>query len=295
MVKKRHLTVEFVHAETRVPFQEHTASDGKEYAEVEPDVDYYIRIARNDSGPTDSLQVHLELDGERFSGWHNLPRGTEAIKGISSKNGNRKTKRALRFHLQESWESSKSGAPWFGCLKVKVYDTIDRGMVKKYHDDQTDATSRKSSSGRWEGGTVDGNISKTMKKVVRSVEGRHAVVKRMSPVAIGTSYVRDIVKGRKLETIELYYCTALGLVRAGVLPKPPNFELDLIRKEKPFSPKNITPGLLRCLEVEPTLVVTGAAVEELGIEEKRSAIFDLTEADSDPEEEEASRCCLERR
>jgi hypothetical protein len=127
-----------------------------------------------------------------------------------------------------------------------------------------------------------------MKKVVRSVEGEHTIMKRMSPVAVGTSYVRDIARGAQIETIELYYCTALGLVRAGVLPTPPNFELDLVRKEKPFSLNNTTPGMLRCLEVEPTLVVTGAAVEELGIEEKRSAFFDLTGADSDPEEEASS-------
>jgi hypothetical protein len=51
-------------------------------------------------------------------------------------------------------------------------------------------------------------------------------------------------RGKHIQTIELYYCTALGL---GVLPKPPGFDLDQVRKTKPFAAKNMTPGLHRCL------------------------------------------------
>ena len=37
-------TVELVAADSKQPFREHTAEDGQVYAEVEPDMDYYIAV-----------------------------------------------------------------------------------------------------------------------------------------------------------------------------------------------------------------------------------------------------------
>lgn len=42
MVKVGDFTVELVAADSKVPFAEHTAPNGQIYAEVEPDLDYYI-------------------------------------------------------------------------------------------------------------------------------------------------------------------------------------------------------------------------------------------------------------
>ena len=43
MVKKGRFTVELVSADAKVAFMEHT-KDGKTYAEVEPEVEYFVRI-----------------------------------------------------------------------------------------------------------------------------------------------------------------------------------------------------------------------------------------------------------
>jgi hypothetical protein len=43
MVKKGRFSVELVSADTRIAFMEHTKDD-KTYAEVEPDVEYFVRL-----------------------------------------------------------------------------------------------------------------------------------------------------------------------------------------------------------------------------------------------------------
>jgi hypothetical protein len=37
-------------------------------------------------------------------------------------------------------------------------------------------------------------------------------------------------------TIQLHYCSILGLVKAGILPKPPGFELNELRACRPRDP-----------------------------------------------------------
>ena len=44
MVRQGWFEIELINAETKVPFKEHTHTDGRTYAEVEPDTDYFIHV-----------------------------------------------------------------------------------------------------------------------------------------------------------------------------------------------------------------------------------------------------------
>ena len=59
MVKVGDFTVELVAADTKVAFKEHTASDGQVYAEVEPDMDYFISLGSDIGG----VQANIWVDG----------------------------------------------------------------------------------------------------------------------------------------------------------------------------------------------------------------------------------------
>ena len=49
MVTKNGVSVSLVNAETSQSFQEHISSDNKAYAEVEPDVEYFIKVENRSS------------------------------------------------------------------------------------------------------------------------------------------------------------------------------------------------------------------------------------------------------
>ena len=59
MVKVGGFTVELVAAHTKESFKEHTASDGQVYAEVEPDMDYFISVGSDIS----RVQANIWVDG----------------------------------------------------------------------------------------------------------------------------------------------------------------------------------------------------------------------------------------
>ena len=51
MVRQGNFVLEVVYADSKDPFQEHyDASKGKTYAEVEPDIDYFIRVTNHGAG-----------------------------------------------------------------------------------------------------------------------------------------------------------------------------------------------------------------------------------------------------
>ncbi len=61
MVKSGGYTVELVTADTKEPFKEHTAADGdgQIFAEVEPDMDYFISASSNIQG----VRFAFHVDG----------------------------------------------------------------------------------------------------------------------------------------------------------------------------------------------------------------------------------------
>jgi len=98
---------------------------------------------------------------------------------------------------------------------------------------------------------------------------------------------QNFCRGKKLETFELRYCTALGLIGVGVLPKPPLYEwAKMIRLYKSQSnEKNDRPAK----KLKPIIKSTSAILDNEGktlVEAKRYEFFDLTKEDDENEEHE---------
>jgi hypothetical protein len=65
MVKEGLFSVQLVHAETMIPFKEHEGPDGKQhYVEVEPNVEYWIRIASSDASR--DVICNFQVDGKKL-------------------------------------------------------------------------------------------------------------------------------------------------------------------------------------------------------------------------------------
>jgi hypothetical protein len=60
MVKKGRFTVELVSADSKVKFQQHT-KDGKTYVEVEPEAEYFVRVAAE---PAPRVSGRIDVDGK---------------------------------------------------------------------------------------------------------------------------------------------------------------------------------------------------------------------------------------
>ena len=59
MVKVGDFKVELVAADTKEAFKEHTAPDGQVYAEVEPDMDYFVSLGTDVGG----VMMQMSVDG----------------------------------------------------------------------------------------------------------------------------------------------------------------------------------------------------------------------------------------
>lgn len=126
----------------------------------------------------------------------------------------------------------------------------------------------------WVGGKafVDAAISETTNKVVTSKKGFETIFNTQVPW-------RSSFEMWTIETIEIRYCTAVGLIMVGVLPTPPGWENcdGRVQRVLPRSMKN-------CLAVEPMSIVLTNANVAWGQKEVRADCFDLVEADVSDEE-----------
>jgi hypothetical protein len=210
MVKQGRLfTVELVRADTKVAFKEHT-KDGKTYAEVEPEVEYFVRL-EVDQGPR--VRARIYVDGKSL-GYHTdvgFPKEKHTCdRGLWSFDGANCTHQALKFAKAKVFNSANDSENlpcWTGNIKVKFREIIATGETK----------ARKTSTNTWDGGDVGYVRGQTdpKKKGVMSTQGTTVMTKPEKKVR------KVCTEGRVLETIKLHYCSTVGLVYAGIFG-PPN-------------------------------------------------------------------------
>lgn len=276
MVQQGPFLVELVRADTRQSFAEHTSEDGKQrYAEVEPEVEYFIKVSHTHV-VRKIIRADFWVDGEKLKYCTNLIRGQEEIHGLWSLQGDRQINKALRFKVLESRHASPDKQdgfdPWIGSVKVTFSEAIPSGVRRT-----------RNFKSHWEGASVDGSISENVRKVVQSKEGELALVTK------NPRKKQRFNAGNRLASVKIQYCTAFGLIQAGLLPKPPVW--DFHRAQYPrelFSPSKRTPSMTRCLNVTPKTKVMTPADPTKGIEEVRVEEFDLVEADHSDSEENAA-------
>lgn len=212
MVKEGKFTVEIVLADTQTAFKEHKGpDDGKTYAEVEPDAEYFIRVKNEHANGT--VIESMQVDGERLGYAHRTKYGNDATRGLWSRKNGKETKKAFRFQKASVMDCAADvdGKPWTGCVEISFHEAINGTMITQGDHKST-----------WGGGKVGSLIGQQAKKGIKSVAGSALDIKE---VAKGPQQVIRYQKGDLLGTIKLYYCTAVGLIFANVLPKPPFWQL----------------------------------------------------------------------
>jgi hypothetical protein len=207
MVKQGRFTVELVSADSKVKFQQHT-KDGKTYVEVEPEAEYFVRVAAE---PAPLVRGRIDVDGKslgyKFGISTRVKDKEKGLRGLYST--------ALMFAkakvVNHSTNDEPQDAPapfWTGNEQVQIVEEFDTG--------KTHTSSRKASQNKWDGGedNVGFVIGQTdpKKKGIMTTKGNF--------VSESTKYTgvhRKYKKGRLLETIQLNYCSTVGLIVAGVL------------------------------------------------------------------------------
>jgi hypothetical protein len=276
MVVKGDFQIEIVEAQTKVPYKEHT-KDGKTYAEVEPNAEYWISIqkVRAVSFRSQNILVMFKVDGKDL-GWfkyypHNYIDKEPRCVGLCECKDGVVSSRALRFVKPEilAGIGSASSEPMIGNMEVEIYEGVIIYVDNSRHQDKLGIMEATTVSSR--GGTAEA-------KFVRSAAGETT---HLTPVTSAKA-----VKGAKLETITLHYCTVPGLMHVGVVTKPDNiweaYKMINPHKKQPRLPPN--EGLQpKRTKITKTMQVDGRQVV---MEEKYQDTFDLSQLPSDSEDDD---------
>lgn len=215
MVQQGPFQAELIYADTKNPFLEHTASDGQLYVEVEPDAEYFIRVQSHYPA---LIKARFQVDGEDLGYSYTLKGANHGPKeaGLFSRIGGVDTMRALVFvktPVRMQGSSNDVTPYWTGQIKIQFREAIPDGV-----------SVASDSINKWKGGDVAFVMGSAMdpskKKGLKSTKGE--TVQQVGSVARrdGAYYQRHR-PGRVLQTITLKYCSTVGLIHAGILPKPP--------------------------------------------------------------------------
>ena len=224
MVKVGDFTVQLVAAETKEPFKEHTAPDGQVYAEVEPDMDYFISL-RTDVG---GVIMKYRVDGVEL-GYHNYffdsHAGSTHCKGSWERRNGKETMTALHFNKTRQ-EVGAQSSMLTGKVEVSIYR-----MGEAYYKEAYDYVSSSLTADSTLGG----------KKCIKTTtSGSNSFDCTPKGQAASVSYHL----GEHLRTITLNYCTAFGLIYHKILAPPPDLDSDdesvQVKKERPTKRKRTT-------------------------------------------------------
>lgn len=248
-------SLELIAVDTKRPFKEHTGPKGETFAEVEPDVDYYIKIS---SMFPRAVTMRLFVDDECLGYSINMMhQSTECLCGLWSVNDGFNCTRALRFaKTKGTGNGNTAGTSQIGNVTVQIFECIiHHGHLhekSQFHGN------------KWKGGQIELPLEAGCKKgAVRSEEGHDRIVTKEFPCRATTTSC-----GHLLMTMTLNYCTVHGLIHAGVLARPPFWCNQFPRKMRNRTHKHK-------LFPKPTQIITRVAFG--GIKEERRDFFDLTQ------------------
>ena len=218
-------TVELVDAETKIPFKEHCTPNGRVFVEVEPDIDYLIMV---DVDGQTKVIADFCVDGKCL-GYDSVvfkTRRGKCYNGISSRKDDKLFENCLNFGKIFSFrkdtnidQSVHSG----GNVKVSFYEAIkdeepDLGRKVDYNDKKGEVIKYKRNSFRdFENPWFGGNVDCDDKKGVHTSIGQSFYADKNDKLNIVDNYTR----GDRLKEITLHYTSAIGLIHANILPKPP--------------------------------------------------------------------------
>ena len=262
MVTSHSVSVSLVDAQTREPFKEHQTSDGKVYAEVEPKVEYFIQV-KNES-LEETVVGEMAVDGMDLGYKFYLRAGNQERYGIWSRKDGVSKDIALRFKRQSAMTSSSSDDGfWTGSVEVKLFKAGSPYMTP-YKDVES----------KWTESTIHPPPTNQLKKKgVNSSEGSTVLEQRVDSEK---ESFRFFEKGPLITSIKLHYCTAVGLIYAGILPKPPLLEFH--RMMRPWTEEDLEDdGDRRHLKVKPVVKTCPVEFDGRVLNEMTYVMFDLSD------------------
>jgi hypothetical protein len=291
MVVQGGFRVELVEADSKQPYKEHV-KDGKSYAEVEPDVEYFVSIEKIVDLPKKRYVVDFLVDNQGL-GYIWYPEGDETTDGqpryfgLYQREDGAVAERALKFVQPplEIKDSATEMPPFFGTVKVNVSEA----GPPYYSEEVEDSDSDQSDSCVYSLEVETVHVEKNKKrKHVRSAEGSVKSSKkycRQEKKASFRSKTKHWPRRDLVEVISLHYCTAVGLIHVGVLPKPDMYTLFHMETnfKKQYSPNDDVPIVTpkRICKSSTFKADDGKAMG--GPEDMYMDMFDLTELPSDEE------------
>jgi len=246
---------ELVHADSKIPFQEHPHA-GKIYVEVEPGAEYFVSIQKVDKTETD-VYLGFSVDGGNPLSYIQYPKKSldkdPWYRGLMRVENGISSQTALEFVKPKLSDSSNSSERlMMGKVEFKINELTFTGrMVPRYN-----------ASSNFEAATVDVNgTGASKKKNLRSAEGSNSYNSSISTMIeeIQIGALLDTSKFRRTHspangftcfhpsvaqltlsspqfffilflccpfllvpalTVTLNYCAALGLMEVGAIPKP---------------------------------------------------------------------------
>lgn len=218
MVKDGQFLMELVRADDKTQkFLEHIGPlpDREHYIEVEPDVEYFIRIRADTRNHT---LVTLSVDGEdlgyqRVYSSSMVEDSETQFNGIWTRSSGIQTMTALRFHrtmIRRPIDANTNAQPqmWTGNVTAYFYEAIADGTGYT----QRDFKSKWNAQGKV--GATLGINTLAEKKGVMSSKGESKLKKEI----VSRQFMKSR-KGRKLCTISAKYCCTPGLIANGILPR----------------------------------------------------------------------------
>ncbi len=251
-------SLQLIDAITKEPFKEHPGKNGmNSYFEVEPGVEYFMKFQNHSS---QTVLLEFKVDGEELGYQGCCSRGTSEEYGLWSfdKNDQQTLMKALKLQKiitrpGDSKDDENQGGNT-GVVEVSIYEKID--LDGYYY--------MNNSSSKFTGTTEvhDTDVDGTKKRL----KSEHGSTKR---IKTDDGRRRNRKKGKKLETIKVKYCSTVGLIIDGVLPKPPVWEWFKMRK-----PQAVYTGKLDVQPVKSEI----QSRNENDTESKKKAheMFDLT-------------------
>jgi len=202
MVKVGDFKVELVAADTKEAFKEHTAPDGQVYAEVEPDMDYFISLSSDVGG----VIMKMSVDGVGLKYQDSFPCSRRDVqRGKWERTDGRHTITALHFNKTRQEVGAQSSL-LTGKVEVNIYTLGEKYYQEPYNTASASLTADSATGG---------------KKCIKSTtSGSHSF--DITPKGQTASYRL----GEYLHTITLNYCSALGLIYNKILPPPPDLDSD---------------------------------------------------------------------
>ena len=128
MVRQGYFEIELINAETKIPFQEHTHTDGRTYAEVEPDIDYFLHVR---SHQYNKVVFRFSVDGKdldyvqssgKSNGWRE--------RGLWKRHDGIQSFKALWFNKLYNRNNQVGDGQyeghWTGSVELKVFEYVEK-------------------------------------------------------------------------------------------------------------------------------------------------------------------------